>query len=224
MMGPLANLLPFFLCFFTSMTFFVNYPSTKDSHRPIFAVFKVLPIICLLLSVLRIRSEATIIVGLVTSLIGDICLVYHERFFLLGVLSFGISQSLYSYAFGFANLEMWLLLPIAVAGISFWILVSSNAESDVLRVFLLVYMSLLGAMLWRAMASSWNALLTPSLRDLSTTSFWKQHIIAAGAVSFVVSDSLIALYQFRLQKKQPFLLIISLYYIGQAGISLMVLA
>lgn len=144
-----------------------------------------------------------IALALVLSLCGDIALTRSGQLaFMVGLGSFLLAHSLFVWAFWSPNLGLppaWSLLPV-VAGLAFfvWLLPQTGA----LRIPVTVYGLALLAM----------SLVAASRADLRADA--SGALAAAGAVIFLVSDSALAVNQFRGQYRRAQLLILSTYWLA----------
>jgi uncharacterized membrane protein YhhN len=126
-----------------------------------------------------------ILAGLVFSLAGDVLLMLPQDRFAAGLASFLVAHLCYiagfSHGVGFGR-SPWLLVPLLVAaGLVYRRL---SPKLGALRAPVLVYMAVLMAMAWQALA---RAIALPGLGP---------SLAAAGACLFVVSDSVLALARF----------------------------
>ncbi|MFB5651323.1 lysoplasmalogenase [Leptospira wolffii] len=141
-------------------------------------------------------------IGLIFSLGGDTILAFPAEYFVFGLGSFLVAQVAYSVSFSIGNPVHFLrLLPYAIFGAAYysWIL---PGISTGLIVPVGVYVSAICVMGWR------SASREVSGRDLI--------LGIAGAFSFIVSDSLIALGQFTAYKLPLHgIWIMGTYYLAQ---------
>ncbi|MGQ0530945.1 MAG: lysoplasmalogenase [Panacagrimonas sp.] len=141
--------------------------------------------------------------ALVFSICGDIALTRSGPLaFVIGLGSFLVAHGLFVWAFWSPNLHLppaWSLLPVA-AGLGFFIwLLPQTAD---LRIPVTVYgLALMAMCLVAAARAEWRA-------DVSGM------LAAAGAVIFLVSDSALAVNQFRGQYRRAQLLILSTYWLA----------
>ncbi|XP_074660089.1 lysoplasmalogenase TMEM86A-like [Tubulanus polymorphus] len=214
--GP--KLVPFFK---TVALFFVLYRG--ESYSSIFyAIFKCLPIISLIFFVLlhgmnfsEVYSYSRrILIGLVFSLLGDICMVYKTAgYFLHGVALFGVAQLLYASAFGMRPFNFKAGGVVASLGVIIYTFVFYPAITGVLSPAIGVYMALIGVMVWRAVSR------VQLFDDLWT---WTKLCSCGGAILFGISDMIIALDKFVIDIPLSQTIIMITYYGAQLGITLSV--
>lgn len=168
---------------------------------------KIAPIVYLLLSSIwdakwKNKIGIWLGIGLVFSLGGDIILAFPKEYFVFGLASFLVAQIAYSVSFSIGNpIHILRLLPYAIFGAAYFYWISPGIGSALL-VPVAVYVSAICVMGWRSSAREVAG------RDLV--------LGIAGALSFIVSDSLIALGQFT-EYKLPLhgILIMGTYYLAQ---------
>ena len=153
---------------------------------------------------------ATIVLGLLFCLLGDILLALpHERF-LAGLASFMVANLIYAFAFAApsrTSASGWATLPLAAYGaFMLWYLwpgLSGGMRAPV-SAYLLIMLVMVGLAVYR----------TGFQTSFGTRS------AAAGALLFMVSDSVLAVSRFR----QPFRLVracvLSTYFVGQLLIAI----
>ena len=148
-------------------------------------------------------------IGLMFSLLGDILLAWPVDLFVFGLGAFLVAHLAYLKAY-LVDCRRPALLPLALAllaGVSLFSVMAAKGLGDLL-IPVAVYALAISAMLWRALARLGSHVPKRSAR-----------LAAAGAVAFVVSDSLIGIDRFVLPfGAAPYLIILS-YWIGQWGIA-----
>ena len=148
-------------------------------------------------------------IGLMFSLLGDILLAWPVDLFVFGLGAFLVAHLAYLKAY-LVDCRRPALLPLALAllaGVSLFSVMAAKGLGDLL-IPVAVYALAISAMLWRALARLGS--------HVPKRSAW---LAAAGAVAFVVSDSLIGIDRFVLPfGAAPYLIILS-YWIGQWGIA-----
>ena len=148
-------------------------------------------------------------IGLLFSLLGDILLAWPVDLFVFGLGAFLVAHLAYLKAY-LVDCRRLALLPLALAllaGVSLFSVMAAKGLGDLL-IPVAVYALAISAMLWRALARLGS--------HVPKRSAW---LAAAGAVAFVVSDSLIGIDRFVLPfGAAPYLIILS-YWIGQWGIA-----
>lgn len=157
------------------------------------------------------RYANLILAGLACSLVGDIFLMLPSDQFVPGLVSFLIAHLFYIAAFrsGFAGFRpAWLAFPFFAYGLTaFWILLPGLGE---LKLPVIAYLLVILTMAWQA-AVRWNA-----MRDRSCL------FAFAGALLFVISDSIIAFNRFHTRFYLAEALIMSTYFAAQWLIALSV--
>lgn len=147
--------------------------------------------------------------GLIFSLVGDVLLAWPGDLFIFGLGAFLFAHLAYLKAYC-SDCRRLALLPLALAlgvgAILLGILISHGLGE--LLVPVVIYALVISAMLWRALARVGSDV--PKRSAL---------LAAAGAVSFVFSDTLIGINRFVLSfDAAPYLLIVT-YWLGQWGIT-----
>lgn len=176
-------------------------------------VTKPLPVLCIALWVyLGKRGRYGILVtgGLLLSACGDILLEWGEQTFLAGVLAFLFAHILYIGAFltRERTLKPVYMLPFAVWGLLVYMLLAPHLGDMTAPVTL--YIVVICTMMWRAVAQV-------GTEDASRSDALAG---AGGAVSFGLSDTLIALNRWYAPVPEARYLIMVLYWLGQLGIGL----
>ena len=148
-------------------------------------------------------------IGLLFSLLGDILLAWPVDLFVFGLGAFLVAHLAYLKAY-LVDCRRLALLPLALAllaGVTLFSVMAAKGLGDLL-IPVAVYALAISAMLWRALARLGS--------HVPKRSAW---LAAAGALAFVVSDSLIGIDRFVLPfGAAPYLIILS-YWIGQWGIA-----
>jgi uncharacterized membrane protein YhhN len=155
--------------------------------------------------------KAAIAAGLLFSLAGDVFLMLPNDRFLAGLISFAVAHLVYIVAFssvgGFYR-NLWALLPFLLYGLLIVVYLWPGLGKMALPAF--IYMLVILVMAWQALGQ-WRQ--TGETRAL---------LAFAGALFFVVSDSVLAINRFR----QPFeagrFVVLSTYYLAQWLIALSV--
>ena len=184
-------------------------------NRAIKYIFK--PITTVLIIVLALLQQPDgysvysylIISGLVLSLIGDIYLMLPSDKFVHGLVSFLIAHIFYIVAFGWGfgpYFEIIYLIPAAIYTLVFlWILLPKTGK---MKLPVLVYALVLMIFLWQATGRYYYLAETTALYTF------------AGAVLFVISDSILAYGRFVKNYKLSPLLIHITYWGAQVAIAL----
>ncbi len=152
-----------------------------------------------------------ILTGLIFCLIGDVFLMFPEKRFIHGLVSFLMAHVFYLLAFtsevGF-GFSFWLLLPFFVYGCLMYGLLIPHLGR--MRLSVLVYVIVIVVMVWQA----WERWY----RIQQSVAF----LASMGAVLFIISDSVLAWNRFRSKAKNAQTVILSTYYAAQWLIALSV--
>ena len=215
-MGP--KLVPFFK---TVALFFILFDGDYIESSILYSIFKCLPIVSLIVFVLLHGMDFSdaydysrrIMIGLMLSCVGDICMVYKAHgYFIPGVAFFAGAQAMYSLAFGFKPLKLYVGgIVCAIGSIVFSLLLPGFM--GVMKLVGFIYTVLIMTMLWRAIAR---------VRLYNNMWTWTSMCSCLGAIAFVISDTLIAFNRFRFSIGGAEVLIMVTYYAGQLGIALSV--
>ena len=170
-------------------------------------IFK--PLTTSLIIVLAIVSDAgsfgpykSFIIGaLLFCLMGDVFLILPNKF-LQGLISFFISQALFSFAFLYLGktVHWWLILIFSMMACLLYLILSPYLGK--MRIPVLLYMIVISFMAWRA----WE--------NLSLSKSWGTVLVAAGTILFVISDANLAFNKFRKSYKSAEAIILSTYYLA----------
>ena len=147
--------------------------------------------------------------GLIFSLVGDVLLAWPGDLFIFGLGAFLCAHLAYLKAY-FSDCRRLAWLPLVLAlgvGAMLLSILIAHGLGDLL-IPVVVYALVISAMLWRALARLGSAV--PKRSAL---------LAAAGAVSFVVSDTLISINRFVLSFDAAPYLLIATYWLGQWGIT-----
>jgi alkenylglycerophosphocholine hydrolase len=180
----------------------LGWPSLRLAVKPV-------PVLCLAVMVLSARARpagALIGAGLLCSSLGDALLELPGRF-LPGLGAFLLAHLCYVAAFvsDERRLRPWRALPFAAYGLGVFRLLAPGLGGMAMPVA--VYAAAICGMMWRAAARIGSSRAGAGLA-------------LAGAVSFAVSDTLIALDRFRAAIPGARWPIMILYWLGQLGIAL----
>lgn len=153
--------------------------------------------------------KAAISLGLLFSLVGDICLMLPADRFVLGLASFLLAHLCYIAAFatrsGF-HATWWLLIPFLVdAAIMLRLLWPYVGQ---LKAPVLIYLLVILTMGWQA-AEQWQRVEQAGVG-----------LALLGALLFIISDSTLALDRFRKPFPSAHALVLGTYYIAQWLIAL----
>ena len=187
-------------------------------------ITKGIPVLCLIVWLFvqpRDRFANLIMAGLIVSVVADLVLQWDPSLFLPGLLIFLIAQLIYIAAFlSMTRRGSWVrLLPFAAWGLVAFLILSPYLGDLLLPVA--VYIIAIEAMMWRAAAL---AGAQDKSRDFELAAL-------LGAISFGLSDTLLALNRFiwhdtltffNINQAAPFIstLVIILYWLGQWGIAI----
>ncbi|MFW3895553.1 lysoplasmalogenase [Pseudomonas putida] len=141
-----------------------------------------------------------ILIGLGFSILGDLALAWPADLFIIGLAAFFCAHLAYlrAYLDDQRKTAPWALLIAGTCGVGLFTLLAWHDLGDLL-VPVAAYALVISAMLWRALACAGFA--------------------AIGAISFVLSDSLIGIDRFVSQFGAAPTLIILFYWLGQWAIS-----
>ena len=154
--------------------------------------------------------KTLIIVGLVFCLGGDVFLMLPAKYFIMGLVRFLIGHIFYIAAFatdgGFAL--SWWLLPLIVYGAIMYSILHPHLGK--MRGLVIAYLLVILTMAWQAL-TRWSGLQTTS-----------GMLAAVGALTFVVSDSALALDRFREKFRSARVIVLTTYWLAQWLIALSV--
>lgn len=171
-------------------------------------VFK--PLTMVFIWLIAILGQATfpfykymIITGLVFSLAGDVFLMLPSDRFLAGLVAFLIAHLFYIAAFlsEISALTWWPLVPLVIYGIVIYTIVASSLGK--LKLPVLIYVVVILIMAWLA----WER--------WSQTGQSGALLAFAGAVLFVISDTILAINRFRGAFKLSRALNLTTYFAAQ---------
>jgi len=187
----------------------------RKSRRLLFVVFKPLTTFLIVLAALAAPAPVPpayklfILAGLVCSLAGDVALLFPERGFVPGLAAFLAAQILYILAFKPASGRpafVGLLLPFLIYGLLMFRILAPRLGALRLPVF--VYVSAISVMAWLAAARFVDA---GGLKPL---------LACAGAILFLISDSILAFDRFGKRIGPAQALILGTYFPAQVLIAL----
>ena len=179
-------------------------------------LFKPLTTLLIMALALLIPASATpfyktaIIVGLVFSLLGDIFLMLPDDHFIWGLLSFLLAHLCYIAAFvseAGSQVSGWLL-PFVIYGIMLLRILWPHLNK--MKVPVIVYALVILVMGWQA-----------AERGIRLQTL-KPYLAAAGAILFMISDSVLALNRFGRPFRLAQLIVLSTYFTAQWLIALSV--
>ena len=158
------------------------------------------------------RYSRYILTGLIFSCLGDACLVWKESYFELGIGMFAVAQVCYSFAFGWRPFNPYALTVVSALACLVYSYVSINLKG-VMLYLVAAYITVIATMAWRAVAR------VQLFDDLWT---WTKLCGCAGAIAFVLSDTILAFDKFVVALPYAHPLIMLTYYAAQFGIALSV--
>ena len=148
--------------------------------------------------------------GLVCSLAGDVLLMLPQDLFVPGLLAFLFGHLCFLTAFlgdsRFAALPLWLLASLGLAGLNLWLLWGSIGAA--LRVPVIVYVLVLASMAGQALV---RARVFARRGDAQAGA---ARLAAAGALTFMLSDSLLAWNRFHAAIPLSGIWVLSTYYLA----------
>jgi uncharacterized membrane protein YhhN len=171
-------------------------------------IFKPLVMVCIVLIAFIGQTapplyKYLIIAGLFFSMAGDVLLMPPWNRFVAGLIAFLVGHLLYIAAFGsqINALTWWPLLPLVIFGIAIYTFLAPSLNK--MKIPVLAYVIVILAMAWLG----W-------MYWLQTTTLGAL-LAFAGAIFFVISDSILATNRFRMQFKPGRLLNLATYFIAQ---------
>ncbi|XP_076989662.1 lysoplasmalogenase TMEM86B [Tamandua tetradactyla] len=184
--------------FFLTCAIYLLVWVPEDQPSWIAALFKGLPILCLVVFLGAMApdggSTALFQGALLCSFVGDVCLIWPEGF-LYGMAAFAAAHVLYLAALGFFPLRPGLLPPALLAAAALLRLLRPHLP-PALAAPVAAYALLLGLVLWRGLARGARA--------------------GRGALLFTFSDALLAWDTFAQPLPHGRLLVMTTYYAAQA--------
>ena len=190
--------------------------STLSAHYDYFnayALLKPLTMVCAMVCVLWLArtcrypvARGLLLMGLFLSMIGDICLLWDARF-AMGLGAFLCAHIAYIFMLH-RDTPQWLpskpvALVCALAGLGLYAYLWTHGLPEGLRLPVLAYVCVITTMTAQAIGRAMY---------LHTPAAW---YVAGGAISFMISDTLLALNKFVLHIPAPFLWILCTYYLAQ---------
>ena len=180
-------------------------------------VFKPLAMVFILLIAIVVRKPDfslyfyLIMTGLVCCLVGDVFLMFTEKWFQAGLISFLIGHVVYLAAFtsgiGF-GFSWWLILPFVFYGVIMLRILWPHLGK--MRLPVLIYIAVIVVMVWQAWERYHRMGQSSPL------------LASIGAVLFLISDSILALNKFRKRLNYAHAYILSTYFCAQCLIGLSV--
>ncbi len=174
------------------------------------------PLTTLLIILLALLSPAQpdtpaykwlIVAGLILCLAGDVFLMLPPHYFIAGLGSFLAGHWFYIAAFVAAGTQFtWWLLPLLIYGGLIYALLHRHLGK--MRAPVTIYMIFILLMAWLALGRPWQP------------GNFSAALAGAGALLFVLSDSLLALDRFRQKFRAARVLVLSTYWVAQWLIAL----
>jgi uncharacterized membrane protein YhhN len=187
---------------------------TRDARRATY-LFK--PLTTLLILSLALQApgapgayQALIAIGLAFSLAGDVLLMLPSNRFVAGLVSFLVAHLWYLAAFVSVDGFGLSLLALPCAAYFAVLLAILLPHTGRMKLPVIAYGLAIVAMAWQALERGARA---------QTTGAW---LAAAGAVLFVVSDSVLAYNRFVRGFRAAHAVVLGTYYLGQSLIALSV--
>ncbi len=192
---------------FLSAIFCIRAKYKKSKNQLL--IFKPLTLILIILIALifpaiEITYKLFIVSGLLLSLIGDIFLIFPDKYFKYGLIAFLIGHIFYILAFtmtsGF-HFTFWIFLPIAIlVNLYLRIIIPHSGK---MKIPIIIYIIIIMIMVW-AVLERYHSLPT-----LGTT------FAAFGAILFMISDAVLALNKFRKPFFSAEIIILTTYFTAQ---------
>lgn len=214
-----------FTALYVLMSMIFLYFEYHTQSRMVKLFFKCFPLIMLIVSVTKTLVDASapaspavpgsvsklsrLFWGLLFSCIGDAYLVFPD-YFLLGVIAFAISQTIYISVFGggfdlfqnSTNTEVIIGLVVVAISAVVYISIVSNMK-PVLSVITALYCTLISTMLWSALIQAHRSY---TLRT---------GMGAAGAAMFYTSDLMLSVNKWGIKLPKAQILVMTTYYSAQ---------
>lgn len=191
---------PYIRIYFLFSLFFILFELMEV--RPAEIVTKALPLLTLIsFYIIEKKKKSALFLGFIFSLIGDIFLLWQHEYFIFGLASFLIAHLFYIAYFYERTKQNHIsyLIPIFLYSVLLYAFLFNSLGS--MRIPVFIYAFVISLMLWRS-AEQYSSSL------YSKWAFW-------GALSFTMSDSLIAIGRFKGILADFHYLIMISYYWGQ---------
>lgn len=201
----IINLLTIAALLSTALAIYGRYNNIKLHYitKPL-AIFSIILIAVILYPGNEVNYSKLIIAGLLFSMAGDVFLMFEERFFLFGLISFFITHVFYSYAFldtGTISFNPWLIIVMIVIAIIIGRQIIPRAGE--LKIPVTLYILVIMIMVWL----SWERYLglpgDAALKAVVGTSF------------FLISDTLLAWNKFVKKFESAEFFILLTYFTAQ---------
>ena len=180
----------------------------KYKKRKWFLIVKPMTTICIIGLPLFYSSIPTIyqfliLLGLVTSLAGDIFLMFPEKYFEHGLFSFLLTHVLYTSAFVSSAEEISFLVAPIFPAYAIFIYTRLNLHDSRFKLPVLLYIIVICLMGYSAA----NLYIYSSVVN--------SEVLLGGAILFIISDSILAYNKFSGKFRYAEALILSTYFTGQ---------
>ncbi len=201
-------MIPVVIFLFSILTILAKY-----KFRKAFFILKPLTtILIILVAVLNLSGGKTalgigILFGLIFSLLGDVLLMFEEKYFLHGLVAFLITHIFYAFAFYSGSKTFYLsLIPILLFSGFIYLLIQSGLGKY--KIPVIVYMFIASVMVWTAVNRFFTFTDTSSL------------FIVCGAILFILSDGMLAINKFAKEIRFAEIFILGSYYAAQYFIAM----
>ncbi len=182
--------------------------SGKYTTKKLYYIFKPLSMGLIILYALFFTDYSTqygnfIIIAFLFSFIGDLCLMFPEKAFKHGLVSFLIGHLIFSLAFtiGIDEWSILLVIPLSLYGLFFYRLLEDGLGK--LRIPVIAYISIISIMGFTAI----NRYLAIESSSASFALF--------GALLFIISDSALAYNKFKKEFLASEIIILGTYFLAQ---------
>lgn len=154
--------------------------------------------------------QRRVFVGLIFSCVGDALLIWHEQHFVTAMVAFGIAHISYIRAFGFSRPFCWLKGIPFVSLYLFAMYMFYPGLQGILLPGVFIYVWILLAMGWRAVAT---------VDILENVWSWTSLAGCMGAICFCLSDGVIGFNEFHNPVPMARPIIMASYYAAQVLIA-----
>ncbi len=186
---------------------FVTIIAKQFEKQKLFYIAKPLTMLFIIaLPLLEIREEYSvyaylIMTGLIFSLLGDLYLLFPDKYFTNGLYSFLVAHILYIFAFNQNVSEYCLGLTFPILLFIFFVMKKLSPKLDRMKYPVWVYIIVISIMLYSALNMD---------KQMGGISF-----ISIGAILFTISDSVLAFNKFYKKFRLAEPIILSTYFIAQ---------
>ena len=200
---------------FLSASFCIRAKYIKSVNQLL--IFKPLTLIliifiALIFPAVELKYKIFIVLGLFSSFLGDIFLIYPKQHFTKGLIAFLIGHICYIIAFTIPSeihFTYWIFSPILIAGIFY--LRSILPYSGKIKIPIIIYVNIIVIMGWLAIE---RVISYPTIGAF---------FAAVGAILFMISDATLALNKFRKPFNSAEKIILSTYFTAQWLLALSVI-